>query len=57
MKKNAFNAVIITLVIAFSLSGCYEPRYYHKNGHHSREYYQRHHHRTPPPGVHFDIHN
>ena len=44
MKKKAFNTIITTLVIAFFLSGCAEPRYYREHKQHSPQYEQRHHH-------------
>jgi len=44
MKKKAFNTIITTLVIAFFLSGCVEPRYYREHKQHSPQYEQRHHH-------------
>ena len=46
--------VALIFVIAFCLSGCYEPQYYHHYGHHTRPWYERHH-REPPAGVNFEI--
>ncbi|MBK5270454.1 MAG: hypothetical protein JJE22_05505 [Bacteroidia bacterium] len=54
--KKIFIAIIITLVIAFSLSGCVEHRYYHQNHRHSEGYYQ-HHPRRVHTGVGIEIHN
>jgi hypothetical protein len=44
MKKKVFNTIITTLVIAFFLSACAEPRYYREHQQHSPRYEQRHHH-------------
>ena len=56
MKKNILNVVIVTLVIAFSLSGCVEHHYYRQNRRHS-ESYEHHHHRSSHTGVDIEIHN
>ncbi len=55
-SKKIFNAAVIFLVIAFTLSGCMEHRYYQQNHRHTTEYYGRHH-MTPPPEVDVRIHN
>lgn len=56
MKRNVFTAIIISLLFAFSLSGCVEHHYYEQNHRHTDGYYHRHH-RTPPKGLQIDIHN
>ncbi len=43
MKKNVFGAIIITLIIAFFISGCMEPYYYQHENHRGNRYNQRHH--------------
>jgi hypothetical protein len=47
---------MLTIGIAFFLTGCVEHRYYHEHHHHSPDYYHRHH-LPPPPGIDIDIHN
>lgn len=54
MKNNAVTAVIISLLVAFALTGCMETRYYRKNNRHSHGYYQRRH-MSPPPGLQIDV--
>jgi hypothetical protein len=55
VKKYAV-AFMLSIGIAFFMTGCVEHRYYHEHHHHSPDYYHRHH-MPPPPGVDIDIHN
>ena len=59
MKENTKKyavAFMLSIGIAFFMTGCVEHRYYHEHHHHTPEYYHRHH-MPPPPGVDIDIHN
>jgi hypothetical protein len=52
--KNVLGVVLFLGTIAFSLSGCYEGRYYHQYHHHTRDWYGRHH-QPEPAGVRWDV--
>ncbi|MFT3934782.1 MAG: hypothetical protein QM726_14250 [Chitinophagaceae bacterium] len=56
--KNTFGnrslLVVMLLSFVFSLSSCYESRYYHRYNHHTRGWYD-HRHMPPPAGVNFEV--
>ncbi|HEV2354014.1 MAG TPA: hypothetical protein VGR89_07215 [Puia sp.] len=52
--KGVLSIGLYLAVIAFSLSGCYEGRYYNHYHHHTHGWYDRHH-QAPPPGVRWDV--
>ncbi|HEV3324707.1 MAG TPA: hypothetical protein VG052_03855 [Puia sp.] len=52
--KNVLSLVLFLGTVAFSLSSCYEGRYYNHYHHHTHGWYDRRH--TPPPaGVRWDV--
>ena len=58
MKKNLFGIAILSLVVAFFLTGCsVEAQYYHKNNRHSPEYENRHHSGGHEKSVEVEIHH
>lgn len=52
--KNVLSLVLFVGIVAFSLSSCYEGRYYHHYHHHTHGWYERR--NVPPPaGVRWDV--
>jgi len=57
MKKNLFSTAILSLVVAFFLTGCgVEYQYYHTNHRHSPEY-ENHHHSEHVNSVEVEVHH
>lgn len=56
--KKTLAVLSLLSIMAFTMSGCVEHRYYHRYHHHTRGWYDRHH-EAYPAGVDFsvDIHN
>jgi hypothetical protein len=52
--KNIISLFLFTVVIAFTLQGCYETHYYNHYHHHTRDWYD-HRHQAYPAGVDFNV--
>jgi len=52
--SKALKILVVLVVIAFYLPGCYETHYYHRYHHHTRDWYDRRH-MPPPAGVDFNV--